>query len=217
MSNTDQKIALVTGASRGLGAAVAEKLAADGYHVIAVARTAGALEELDDRIQAAGGSATLAPFDITDEDAIKRMCISVHERWGGLDLWVHCAIHAAPLAPAAHIADKDWDKSFSINVTATARLIANIESLILAKSGTVVHVDDAMDGQKFFGTYGATKAAQRALFQSWAHESVKTGPEIIMFTPNPMPTACRARFYPGEDREPLFHPSEEAKRLVKEL
>jgi NAD(P)-dependent dehydrogenase (short-subunit alcohol dehydrogenase family) len=217
MTKTDQKIALVTGASRGLGAAVAEQLAADGFHVIAVARTAGALEELDDRIQASGGSATLAPFDITDEDAIKRMCISVHERWGGLDLWVHSAIHAAPLAPAAHIADKDWDKSFAVNVTATGRLIANIESLLLAKSGTAVHVDDPMDGRKFFGTYGATKAAQRALFESWTNESLKTGPEVIMFTPNPMPTACRARFYPGEDRAPLFHPSEEAKRLVKEL
>ena len=105
MAQTDQKIALVTGASRGLGAAVAQKLATDGYHVIAVARTTGALEELDDRIQADGGSATLAPFDITDEEAIKRMCISVHQRWGGLDLWVHCAIHTAPLSPVGHIAD----------------------------------------------------------------------------------------------------------------
>jgi NAD(P)-dependent dehydrogenase (short-subunit alcohol dehydrogenase family) len=217
MAQSDQKIALVTGASRGLGAAVAEKLAADGYHVIAVARTTGALEELDDRIKAAGGSATLAPFDITDEDAIKRMCISVHERWGGLDLWVHCAIHAAPLAPAGHIADKDWTKSIAVNITATGRLIANIESLLLPKSGIAVHVDDPMDGRKFFGAYGATKAAQRALFESWANEGVKTGPQVIIFTPNPMPTACRARFYPGEDRAPLFKPSEEAKRLVKHI
>ena len=217
MTKTDQKIALITGASRGLGAATAEKLAAEGYHVIAVARTAGGLEELDDRIQAAGGSATLAPFDITDEDAIKRMCISVHERWGVLDIWVPCAIHAAPLAPASHIADKGWTKSIAVNITATGRLIANIESLLLAKSGIAVHVDDPMDGQKFFGAYGATKAAQRALFESWSRESVKTGPDVITFTPNPMPTACRARFYPGEDREPLFHPNEEAKRLIKQL
>jgi len=217
MSDIDKKIALVTGASRGLGAAVAEKLAAEGYHVIAVARTSGALEELDDRIQAAGGSATLAPFDITDEEAIKRMCISVHERWGGLDLWVHTAIHSAPLAPVGHIADKDWDKTISINVTAVGRLIANIEPLLLAKHGTAVHVDDVMDGRKFFGNYGTSKAAQRALFQSWAKESRKTGPTVITFLPNPMPTACRARFHPGEDRETLFEPNKEAARLVKQL
>lgn len=217
MAKADQKIALITGASRGLGAAVAEQLAANGYHVITVARTTGALEELDDRIQAAGGSATLAPFDITDEKAIKRMCISVHERWGGLDLWVHSAIHAAPLAPAAHIADKDWTESIAVNITATGRLIVNVESLLLAKSGTAVYVDDHMDGRKFFGAYGTTKAAQRALFESWANEGMKTGPTVITFTPNPMPTACRARFHPGEDRAPLFHPKDEAKRLVKQL
>jgi NAD(P)-dependent dehydrogenase (short-subunit alcohol dehydrogenase family) len=217
MAQPDQQIALVTGASRGLGAAVAEQLAASGYHVIAAARTTGALEELDDRIQAAGGSTTLAPFDITDDEAIKRMCISVHERWGGLNLWVHCAVHAAPLAPAAHIADKDWDKSIAINITAAGRLIANLESLLLAKSGTAVYVDDPMDGRKFFGAYGTSKAAQRALFESWANEGMKTGPTVLTFTPNPMPTACRARFYPGEDREPLFEPREEAKRLIKQL
>lgn len=217
MTSENQKIALVTGASRGLGAAVSEALASDGYHVIAVARTTGALEELDDRIQAKGGSATLVPLDITNEDAVKRMCISIHDRWGGLDLWVHSAIHAAPLSPAGHIADKDWEKTIAVNVTATGRLITNIESLLLAKSGTAVHIDDPIDGQKFFANYGASKAAQRALFQSWAAETVKTGPNVISFLPNPMPTACRARFYPGEDRDALFHPNEEAARLLKQL
>jgi NAD(P)-dependent dehydrogenase (short-subunit alcohol dehydrogenase family) len=217
MTAEDQKIALVTGASRGLGAAVCEALAANGYHVIAVARTTGALEELDDRIQAKGGSCTLVPLDITDEEAVKRMCISIDDRWGGLDLWVHSAIHAAPLAPAGHVAEKDWSKTVAVNITATARLITNIESLLLAKSGTAVHVDDVMDGHKFFANYGASKAAQRALFQSWTAETVKTGPTVISFLPNPMPTACRARFYPGEDRSGLFHPSEEAARLLKQL
>jgi len=217
MSEIDKKIALVTGASRGLGAAVAERLAAEGYHVIAVARTSGALEELDDRIQSSGGSATLAPFDITDEEAVKRMCISVHERWGGLDLWVHTAVHTAPLSPVGHIADKDWDKSIAINVTALGRLIANIEPLLLARNGTMVHVDDMLDGRKFFGSYGTSKAAQRSLIQSWSKETRKTGPNVISFLPNPMPTACRARFFPGEDRETLFEPSKEAARLVKQL
>ena len=101
MEVKNKKIALVTGASRGLGAAVSEALAENNYHVIAIARTTGALEELDDRIQSKGGSATLVPLDITDEEAVKRMCILIHERWGGLDLWVHCAIHASPLSQLA--------------------------------------------------------------------------------------------------------------------
>ena len=119
MQIENKKIALITGASRGLGAAVSEALAENSYHVIAIARTSGALEDLDDRIQSKGGSATLVPLDITDEEAVKRMCISIHERWGGLDLWVHCAIHASPLSPVSHISEKDWEKTIAINITAT--------------------------------------------------------------------------------------------------
>ncbi|MBT8475304.1 MAG: SDR family NAD(P)-dependent oxidoreductase, partial [Alphaproteobacteria bacterium] len=109
------KLALITGASRGLGAALAEALAPD-YHIVAVARTTGALEELDDRIKAAGGQATLAPMDITNPDAMAHLCRGIHDRWGHADLWVHAAIHAAPLSPAPHIAPKDWDKSVAVNV-----------------------------------------------------------------------------------------------------
>ena len=217
MQIENKKIALITGASRGLGAAVSEALAENSYHVIAIARTSGALEDLDDRIQSKGGSATLVPLDITDEEAVKRMCISIHERWGGLDLWVHCAIHASPLSPVSHISEKDWEKTIAINITATGRLITNLESLLLKNSGTAIHIDDKVSGHKFFGNYGSSKAAQRALFESWASETVKTGPNILMFSPNPMPTACRARFFPGEDRSALFHTSEEAARLIKQL
>ena len=217
MQIENKKIALITGASRGLGAAVSEALAENSYHVIAIARTSGALEDLDDRIQSKGGSATLVPLDITDEEAVKRMCISIHERWGGLDLWVHCAIHASPLSPVSHISEKDWEKTIAINITATGILITNLESLLLKNSGTAIHIDDKVSGHKFFGNYGSSKAAQRALFESWASETVKTGPNILMFSPNPMPTACRARFFPGEDRSTLFHPSEEAARLIKQL
>ena len=110
------RIALVTGASRGLGAALAEGLARRGFHVLAVARTVGGLEELDDRIRASGGSATLAPMDVTDAAAMQQMVQAVAERWGGLDLWAHCAIHAAPLSPAPHIDGKDWSKSLLANV-----------------------------------------------------------------------------------------------------
>lgn len=211
------KIALVTGASRGFGAALSEALAENGYHIIAVARTTGALEDLDDRIQSKGGTATLVPLDITDEEAVKRMCILIHERWGGLHLWVHCAIHASPLSPVGHISEKDWEKTIAINITAAGRLITNIESLLLEKSGTAIHIDDKVSGHKFFGNYGSSKAAQRALFESWASETIKTGPNILMFSPKPMLTACRARFFPGEDRSALIHPSQEAIRLIKLL
>jgi len=209
------KLALITGASRGLGAAVAEALATRGTHVIALARTTGALEELDDRIQAAGGQATLVPLDITDEGGVQRLCLSIHERWGGLDLWVHTAIHAAPLAPVPFIDEKDWDKSIAQNIRATGRLIANIEPLLNAKKGTAIYVDDPIQGQKFYGSYGATKAAQKALFGSWAAEATAT--TIKTFTPDPMPTAVRARFHPGEDRAALATPQSQAKALLATL
>lgn len=210
------KLALITGASRGLGAAMAEALAPT-HHIIAVARTTGALEDLDDRIQAAGGQATLAPMDITNADAMAHLCRSIYDRWGGLDLWVHTAIHAAPLTPAAHIDTKDWDKSVATNVTATATLIAMVAPLLSAQSRAVFLDDAGVAGRKFFGSYGATKAAQIALAQSWQAETVSTGPKVSILTPDAMPTATRARFHPGEDRAGLTPSADVAARLLSEL
>lgn len=197
------KIALITGASRGLGAALAEALAAD-HHIVAVARTVGGLEELDDRIQAAGGSATLAPMDITKPEAMAELCRGIHDRWGHADLWAHTAIHATALTPVPHLADKDLAKSLEINVTATARLIAYVAPLLqAAPAGQALFFDDPRAGEKFFAAYGSTKAAQVALARSWAAETEKTGPRVHVVSPPPMPTATRARFYPGEDRATL--------------
>ena len=207
-----EKIALITGASRGLGAALAEALAGT-HHIVAVARTTGALEELDDRIKAAGGQATLAPMDITKPEAMAQLCRSIHDRWGRVDLWVHAAVHAAPLSPASTIDARDWDKSVACNVTATGQLIPYVAPL-LGTEGSAIFFDDPRAGQKFFGAYGATKAAQIALAQSWAAETVKTGPRVHVLTPAPMATATRARFFPGEDRSPLAHPRDEAARLL---
>ncbi|TGN51280.1 SDR family NAD(P)-dependent oxidoreductase [Paracoccus liaowanqingii] len=218
MSENDQagapKLALVTGASRGLGAALAEALAARGYHVLAVARTVGALEELDDRIRAAGGQATLAPMDVTEPAAMQQMVQAIAGRWGGLDLWAHCAIHAAPMAPAPHIEGRDWTKSMLVNVEVTRGLIALLEPVLRQKQGTALFFDDARGGQKFFGAYGATKAAQIALARSWQAETVRTGPRILIDAPAPMPTAVRARFYPGEDRAALTPCKDEAARIL---
>jgi NAD(P)-dependent dehydrogenase (short-subunit alcohol dehydrogenase family) len=209
------QIVLITGASRGLGAALARQLAPT-HHIIAVAKTVGALEELDDAVQAAGGAATLAPMDITVDAAMQQLCRGIFDRWGKLDMWLHTAVHAAPLAPAGHIGPKDLTKSMTINVEATARLIAYVSPL-LGQTGKAVFFDDPRGGQQFFGAYGATKAAQIALARSWQAETVKTGPRVQILTPAPMPTATRARFYPGEDRSTLTEPTAEAARLLPQI
>ncbi|MEL6170078.1 MAG: SDR family oxidoreductase [Pseudomonadota bacterium] len=211
------RLALITGASRGLGAAVAEALAPD-HHIMAVARTTGALEELDDRIKARGGEATLAPMDVSDPAAMAHLCRSIFDRWGKVDLWVHAAIHAAPLAPASSIADRDWATSVSVNATATATLIRFVEPLLrVAESGRAVFFDDPRGGEKFFGAYGATKALQISLARSWQAETIRTGPTVVILNPHPMPTATRARFFPGEDRDALTPAGDEAARLLPEI
>ncbi|GHG18566.1 SDR family NAD(P)-dependent oxidoreductase [Paracoccus aerius] len=212
-----QKIALVTGASRGLGAALAEDLAGRGYHVLAVARTVGALEELDDRIRQAGGSATLAPMDVAEAPAMQQLAEAVLGRWGGLDLWAHAAIHAAPLAPAPHVDGKDWARSVLVNMDVTRGLIALLEPLLRTRSGTALFFDDARAGQKFFGAYGATKAGQIALARSWQAEAASVGPRVVIAEPAPMPTAVRARFFPGEDRAALTPCRDEAARILSAL
>lgn len=214
MNDSTQKIALITGASRGLGAALAEALAAEGWHILAVARTVGALEELDDRIRAVGGSATLAPMDVTVAEAMVQLVTSVHQRWGGLDLWAHSAIHAAPLTPTPHIDAKDWAKSVEANLNATRGLIGLVEPLLIARKGKALFFDDPHAGEKFFGSYGATKAAQMALARSWQAETSSTGPRVVIAQPAPMPTATRARFHPGEDRAALSPCRDEATRIL---
>ena len=209
------KTALITGASRGLGAALALELAPT-HHIIAVAKTSGALEELDDQVKARGGTATLAPMDITNDAAMATLCRGIYDRWGSLNLWMHAAVHVAPLAPSSMIDAKDISKSVAANITATATLITYIAPLLGSK-GVALFFDDPRAGQPFFGSYGATKAAQIALAQSWQTETAKTGPKVHIVTPDPMLTATRARFFPGEDRKPLAAPETQAKRILSEL
>lgn len=211
-----EKTALITGASRGLGAALALALA-PSHHIIAVSRTTGGLEELDDRIQEAGGKATLAPMDITQDAAMQHLCRSIFERWGKLDMWLHTAIHDAPLSPADHIGEGAWDKSIALNLRAAGVLVSYVSPL-LGQTGTAVFFEDPIPrGSKFFGAYGATKAAQITLARSWQAETVKTGPRVHIATPAPMPTALRARFFPGEDKSKLADPHAEAARILAEL
>ncbi len=210
-----EKLALITGASRGLGHALALELS-HTHHIVAVAKTTGALEDLDDQIKAKGGAATLAPMDINNEGAMATLCRGIFERWGKLDVWMHTAVHAAPLSPADHIDFKDMAKSLDTNVTALTRLIGFVSPL-LGQDGRAVFFDDPQGGQKFFGAYGATKAAQIALAQSWQVETERTGPKVSILTPTPMPTATRARFFPGEDRTELSECTIQAQRLLAEL
>ncbi len=209
-----ETIAIVTGASRGLGFALAEALS-PAYHIVAVARTVGGLEDLDDRIKARGGNATLAPMDITNADAMAQLCRSVYDRWGGAALWLHTAIHAAPLAPASHIDIKDWNRSVDTNLGAMGHLIPYMAPL-LGTQGRAFFFEDNHAGEKFYAHYGTTKSAQIALARSWAGESVKTGPRVDVLAPRPMHTATRQRFFPGEDKSQLASPYAEATRLLAE-
>ncbi len=187
--------------------------------VVAMARTVGGLEDLADAIEATGGPIpTLVPLSLTDEGGLQRLCLAIHQRWGHLDLAVHCAAHAAPLAPTAHIGDRDFDTSVEVNLRGTHRLIVMLQPLLVASpAGRFVYVADTRAGQPFYGSYGATKSAAEALIRSWAAESARIGPEVSVFTPVPMPTAVRGRFFPGEDNARLTPCAVEAERLLATL
>ena len=207
--------ALITGASRGLGAELAQILS-QTHHIIAVSRTIGALEALDDKIKQCGGSSTLAPIDLTDENAIAKLCRSIFDRWGKVSLWAHTAIHTAPLGPVITIDSRDWEKSIKNNVTALANLIPMVSPL-LEDDSKAIFFEDTTIMKKFSSIYGATKAAQIHIVKTWKEECKSSGPQIYILRPNPMPTAVRARFYPGENRKHLQSIDIEAKRLVSLL
>jgi NADP-dependent 3-hydroxy acid dehydrogenase YdfG len=208
-------VALITGASRGLGAELAKSLSST-YHIIAVSRTIGALEALDDQIKKCGGSSTLAPIDLIDTNAVAQLCRSIFDRWGKVKLWAHTAIHAAPLGPVNTIDSKDWEKSITNNVTVLARLIPMVSPL-LKEDSKAIFFEDTTIMKKFSSVYGATKAAQIQMVKTWQDECKSTGPKIYVAQPNPMATAVRARFYPGENRKELQSVEKEAKRLVSLL
>ena len=176
----------------------------------------GGLEELDDRIKLKNGTATLAPMDITNRDAMSQLFTSIFEKWGGIDFWAHTAIHAPPLSPLNTIDLGDLDKTISTNVTATALLI-NFISPLINKKGDALFFDDPCSGKKFYGAYGSSKSAQISLAQSWANECKTFGPKVTVFRPSPMKTALRARFFPGENKENLLSPKNEAQRVLATL
>lgn len=216
------RIALVVGASRGIGYESALALAKAGAHVIVTARTQGGLEELDDAIYAATGKhATLVPFDLVDGGGIDRLGGAIFERFGKLDIWVHTAatLGAAGLTPVAHLEPRGWAKIEKTNLTAVYRLIRSLEPLLrLSDAARVVHMTTSLTStpRAFWGAYAASKAGAEAMMKVWADEIETTDVRVSVVDPGRMRTAIRAQAFPGEDPETLPHPSEIAP-LVLEL
>ena len=217
MTATEQPVALVTGASRGLGAAVGLALANAGVRPVLVARTQGGLEEVDDAIRAAGGEATLLPLDLADGAALDQLGPSLFARFGRLDILVHCAASLGRLTPAEHILPQDWDACVAVNQSAVWRLIRGCAPLLrAAPAGRAVFVTDkvARLPRAYWGTYGATKAAAASLVLCWAEELRQTRLRVNLVDPGPMATALRRAAMPGEDQSELAHPADIAPRLL---
>ncbi len=211
-------VALVTGASRGIGAAVAVELARLGAHVVLTARSQGGLEETDDAVRAVGGAATLLPLDLAKEaDRIDALGPSLLERFGRLDTLVHAAGVLAKLTPAAHIMPKDWAASFAVNTDAGWRLIRTCDPLLrAAPRGRAVALTDsvARAPRPYWALYGAAKAAQEHLFRAWALEVALSPLRVVLADPGPVATALRAAAYPGEDRAALRRPEHAARAIA---
>jgi len=215
--NLKDKIALVTGASRGIGYFTALELAKAGAHVIACARTVGGLEELDDAIQAAGGSATLVPLDLADMNAIDAAGASIFERWGKLDILVANAGVLGVISPIGHVEAKVFEKVMTINVTATWRLIRSVEPLLMrSEAGRAVILSSAAAHRcrPFWGPYSASKAAVEALARTWAGEAENTPLRGTSVDPGATRTAMRAQAMPGEDPDTLPHPRAVAQAIL---
>lgn len=217
------RIALVTGASRGIGYFMARHLAAAGAHVVAVARTVGGLEELDDEIKAerartGKGEATLVPLDITDMPGIDRLGGAIHDRWKKLDILVANAGMLGVVSPIGHVEAKTFDKVMTVNVTSTWRLIRSVDPLLrLSDAGRAVIVTSSIahSARAFFAPYAASKAAVEALGRSWAQETQNLALRVNAFDPGGTRTAMRAQAFPGENPETVPHPSEVSAHITR--
>ena len=213
-----ERIAVVTGASRGIGRAVALELAKAGAHVVALARTQGALEELDDAIRARGGSATLVPVDLKDLEAIDRLGAAIHERWGKLDILLGNAGQLGELAPITHIDQPVWDEVMAVNVTANYRLIRSLDPLLRASdAGRAIFITSgaAHKHRAYWGVYSVSKAALEALVRTYAAETATTPVKTMLLNPGPLRTAMRRTAMPGEDPLTLKTPEDLAPHIVK--
>jgi NAD(P)-dependent dehydrogenase (short-subunit alcohol dehydrogenase family) len=214
----DGSVALVTGASRGIGAAAAIELARLGAQVVITARTQGGLEETDDAIRAFGGKATILPMDLREDDQIDAIGPSIYQRFNRLDILVHNAGTLGKLTPVGHIQPNDWRDVVAVNLTSAWRLIRSTEPLLRhAPAGRAVFVTEsrARDPLAYWGAMGATKAAMEHLVLTWAQEVEKTAPlRVNLFDPGIVATRMRMQAFPGEDRTKLVQPEAVAPSLA---
>jgi NAD(P)-dependent dehydrogenase (short-subunit alcohol dehydrogenase family) len=211
------RIALVTGASRGIGHATAIALARAGAHVIAVARTVGGLEELDDAIKAIGGTATLVPLDLTDFDGLARLGAALNDRHGKLDVLVGNAATLGPVSPLGHIDMKAWTDAMAINVNANFQLVRCMEPLLKqSDAGRAVFISSgaASKAGAYMGPYVASKAALEGLVRVWANETASSALRVNLFNPVPIRTRMRAILMPGEDPLTLDTPEQVAESIL---
>jgi NAD(P)-dependent dehydrogenase (short-subunit alcohol dehydrogenase family) len=217
----DGKLALVTGAGRGIGAAIAEALAAEGAHVILTARTSAELEAVEERIHAAGGSATIAPFDLTEGDGIARLAQAVAERWQALDLLVLNAAMLGTLTPVAQIDGKEFNRLLTLNLLAQQALIAAFDPLLKkSAAGRLVAITSGVGSRPraYWGAYGASKAALETLVLAYGEEVQNLAPiKVALVNPGATATQMRAKAYPGEDQAILKPPSAVAAAVVEML
>jgi NAD(P)-dependent dehydrogenase (short-subunit alcohol dehydrogenase family) len=211
------KIVLVTGASRGIGYQAALAAARRGAHIVAVARTVGGLEDLDDEITAAGSEATLVPLDLRDGDGIDRLGQAIFKRWGRLDGLIGNAGVLGTITPLSHLDVKDFDQAFAVNVTANYRLIRSLDPLLRqSDAGRAVFVSSSSShsARPFWGLYAATKAALETMVKSYAGELSTTPIKANIFWPGAVRTGMRAKAMPGENPDTLPHPREIVGKLV---
>ncbi|MGH6719102.1 MAG: SDR family NAD(P)-dependent oxidoreductase [Alphaproteobacteria bacterium] len=204
------RVALITGASRGIGAAVAERFAREGAHVVLVARTVGGLEEVDDRVRRVGGTATLVPLDVTDYAGVDRLRQPLAERHGRLDVLVGNAAILCGLSPLGHVTAERWERTMAVNVTANWRLIRCLEPLLrAAEAGRAIFVTSgaARGAFAYWGPYAVSKAALEALVRTWAAETQRTKVRVNLLDPGVVRTAMRAEAMPGEDSATLPDPA----------
>jgi NAD(P)-dependent dehydrogenase (short-subunit alcohol dehydrogenase family) len=212
------QLALVTGASRGIGAATAEALAREGAHVVLTARTGAALEEVEERIHGAGGSATIAPLDLTDGDSIARLAAAIAERWEKLDILMLNAAMLGPLAPVSTTESKEFNKLLTLNLLASQALIAAFDPMLRKSAqGRLLAVTSSVGRQPraYWGAYGASKAALETLVLAYADETRNfPSPKVAIVDPGSTATKMRAEAFPGEDPATLKPPSAVADAVV---
>ncbi|HEV2079378.1 MAG TPA: SDR family NAD(P)-dependent oxidoreductase [Allosphingosinicella sp.] len=215
------RLALVTGAGRGIGAAIAEALARQGAHVVLTARTAADLEQVEERIHQAGGSATIAPLDLTDGDSIARLAVAIGERWQALDVLVLNAAMLGSLGPVSSIDGKELNKVLTLNVLANQALICAFDPMLRkSNNGRLLAVTSSVgrNPRAFWGAYGASKAALETLVLSYADEVRNFGsPKVAIVDPGATATLMRAQAFPGEDQSTIKQPADVAAAVMELL